>query len=412
MELIYLFGIKLYGFAIYVASFFNPKAKLWIQGRKGVLRELKARIKSEEEWTWFHCSSLGEFEQIQPLILAYKKEFTSYKILLTFFSPSGYEIKKNWEGADYVTYMPLDSPTVSKKFLDIVNPKMVFFTKYDFWHYYIKNCRAKKIPFFSVSSIFRPYQIYFQWYGTFFKNILKRVTHFFVQNQSSLELMYRNSLPDVTVSGDTRFDRVFQNKENRKIIPEIEKWSQGSEIIILGSTWPSDIKLLSAYVKEKSHRYKFIIAPHEVNSNQLQLIEQQLTGLTIRYSQLHNNPSAQKSVLIIDNIGMLSSLYAYGKYAYVGGGFGQGIHNILEAAVFGIPIFIGPNYKKFQEANDLKSKGSLHVIHNGSEMFNQIGMYESNKDAYVLSSENNRLYIEQKKGATSIIMSYLHINYN
>ncbi|MBK8847773.1 MAG: 3-deoxy-D-manno-octulosonic acid transferase [Bacteroidetes bacterium] len=409
MWLLYYAGMQCYGLAIYFASFFNAKAKAWITGRKNLLDNIASQLKSGEERIWLHCSSLGEFEQGKPLIERLRAEYPHYKIVLTFFSPSGYNQKRNDPSVDYVFYIPLDGPAVSKKFIKLIKPRLAFFVKYEFWHFYIFYLKKYKVPSFAFSSNFRPSQIYFKWYGFFFKKILQRLTHIFVQNQDSLALLYKHNISNVTVSGDTRFDRVVANANQSNRLHAIEDFIQNKQTLVAGSTWPADMELLTRLINECNDDYKFIIAPHEIDESKLQLLEQKFTKTCVRYSRFDASMS-NNQVLIIDNIGMLSALYRYATLVYVGGGFGNGIHNILEAVVFGKPVIIGPRYKHFSEANELvKLKGafSISTYNDLKKIFDAL---KFDYDALQQISSINKKYIEDKKGATTIISNYLKLN--
>ncbi len=412
MTLIYLLGVKTYGAIVYLLSFNNPKAKQWIDGRKNIWDKLNEKLSDRtEKRIWFHCSSLGEFEQGKPIIEAVKKEFLGYKIVLTFFSPSGYEVKKNDSIVDYIFYLPLDGPLNAKKFIEIVKPSMAIFVKHDFWHFYIKELKAGKIPLFYISANFRPGQLFFKWYGNFYKMMLKRVTHFFVQNQKSLELLYSQSIPQVTVSGDTRFDRVYQNRLNAKCFPEIEKFCNGKKILIAGSTWPPDEKLIVDLINQSSDDLKFIIVPHEIKKNQIDTIINQISKRSITYSEWIRAPIADAQVIIIDNVGMLASLYQYANFAYIGGAFGKGLHNILEAVVFGLPVFFGPNYRKSPEAIELIKLKTTCSVSSGTALKNRIEELLNNEDTIKKIKSVNEGYIAKNKGATDVIINYLKMNF-
>ncbi|MEO5571863.1 MAG: glycosyltransferase N-terminal domain-containing protein [Bacteroidia bacterium] len=411
MEFIYLVGVKIYGAGILAASFFNQKAKQWIEGRKNIFSVIRTALADKnEKRIWVHCSSLGEFEQGKPIIEALKKEYPEFKIAVTFFSPSGYEIKKNDPLADYIFYLPLDGPGKAKKFIDLVAPSMVFFVKYDFWHFYIRELKKRKIPLYFISADFRPSQIFFQWYGKFFDKMLRRVTHLFVQNQQSLELLYRNSIPHVTVSGDTRFDRVYENSLHGKSFPEIEKFCEGKKILIAGSTWPPDEAVLAEFINQSAGEFKFIIAPHEIKEEQLNNFVKSVSKKSIRYSEFKKSAVTDAEVLIIDNIGMLSSLYRYADFTYIGGAFSKGLHNVLEAVVFGKPVFFGPNYQKFPEAVELIKNKTGFSVSSANELKNKVDeliSFPGEKEKIKSATEN---YIEKNKGATGIVMNYLKIN--
>ncbi len=412
MWILYLLGVRAYGFAIRVATLFNPKAKEWIVGRRDWQSNLSEKFTDKQEKRiWFHCSSLGEFEQGRPVLEAIKKEYPNHKIVLTFFSPSGYNVKKNDPIADYVSYLPLDGPIRSKKFLDLVNPELAFFVKYEFWYFYGKKLQERKIPYFCVSAIFRPGQIFFHSMGNFFRKILLRFTHLFVQDQESLQLLYKERITNVTVSGDTRFDRVFANSLQQCSLPEVEKFCANKQIMVCGSTWPLDEDLLISFINQKPIGLKFIIAPHEINTSQLLKLKNAITQNVCFYSELKNGESENCDVLVIDNVGLLSKLYQFADYAYIGGGFSKGIHNILEAVVYGIPVFFGPNYEKFREARDLvKLKGAFEV-NNIIELQRIFDSLSNDTNKLKQIAIINKNFISERKGGTEVIMSYLRLNY-
>ena len=346
MLLLYNIGLRLYCIAIYFASFFNAKAKLWLTGRKAQV------IKPLPGCTWFHFASLGEFEQGRPVLEALKLKEPATKIVITFFSPSGYEVRKNTELADAVYYLPLDTAANARQFINTINPGKVVFTKYEYWYHYFNNLYVKQIPLYIISGIFRPGQVFFKWYGALHRKILKMVTHFFVQDQQSVHLLKKRGIINVTMSGDTRLDRVWANATNPKSLPEITAFKKDNNIFIAGSTWPEDETLLVGLINEYP-KWKFIIAPHEISLTRVTALQKLLPAeKTMLFSQIFAL-TPKTSVLVIDNIGMLSALYQYADVAYIGGGFGRGIHNTLEAAAFGLPVIFGPNYTAFKEAKDL-----------------------------------------------------------
>lgn len=412
MQWLYLLIISAYGWTIRIAALFNQKAKDWIIGRRGWEEKLRTSLSGKSnKRIWFHCPSLGEFEQGRPVLEQIRRQYPDHCIVLTFFSPSGYNVRKNEPLADIVMYMPIDGPVRSRKFVQLVQPQLVFFVKYDFWYYYGKVLHASKIPFFCVSAIFRPSQLFFKPYGKFFRKILTRYTHIFVQDQSSLELLYKSAIPAVTVSGDTRFDRVLENVQRRSDeLNVIAQFAEGGDVLVAGSTWKEDEKLLADLLRAQPS-LKLIIAPHELKEDKLAQLQQRFFGKAVRYTQISQNGLSGKQVLIIDTIGMLSLIYRFGKYTYVGGGFGRGIHNILEAAVYGKPVFFGPNYKKFREARDLKAMGCGIVVKNSQELkhvFNELQMAD---ELYKTLASKSRKYIEDRKGATEILMNFLRMNY-
>ncbi len=413
---IYTIGIALFTVITKFASFFNQKAKLFTEGRKNVFREIAQKINPNDRPIWFHFASLGEFEQGRPVLEKIKSINPEEKVVITFFSPSGFEIRKNYAGADGIFYLPMDTLSNAKKFIELVNPKMAIFTKYEFWFHYFNELHKKAIPLYLISGIFRPNQAFFKWYGGFNRRILKCVSHFFVQNEESVRLLNNIGINTVSLSGDTRFDRVYENAVSPKKIAEIEDFCGDSPVFIAGSTWLEDEKLLVSFVK-KYPEWKLIIAPHEIDEAHINEIEK-LFPDSIRFSVLSSqlavgssqltvsslpNALRQTQVLIIDNIGMLSSLYQYGKVAYIGGGFGAGIHNTLEAAAFGLPVIFGIKYDKFQEAKDLIVNGAAKSIGDEAGLLSAFEHFITNEKA----SADAKGYVEKKRGATEMIIKFV-----
>jgi len=395
---IYNIGIGLYGLLLKIVALFNPKAKLFVDGRKNIWEQIETKVNPKDNPIWFHFASLGEFEQGRPVLESLKAKNNDQKIIVTFFSPSGYEIRKNYALAN-VFYLPLDTTSNAKKFITLVNPKIAIFTKYEFWFHYFKALYKNQIPLYLISGIFRPNQSFFKWYGGFNRNILKCVKHFFVQNEESVLLLKSIGINKVNLSGDTRFDRVYENAQQPKKLKLIEQFCDTSKIFIAGSTWLPDEKLLVSLTK-KYPDWKLIIAPHEIGQSHIQEIER-LFPKAVKFSNLQPSTfKLQPSILIIDNIGMLSSLYQYAKMAYIGGGFGVGIHNTLEAAAFGLPVIFGPKFDKFQEAKDLITIGAAKSIANADELITAFADFKTNEKA----SAAARSYVEQKKGATEMII--------
>jgi 3-deoxy-D-manno-octulosonic-acid transferase len=409
MVFIYRIGLIFYSIAVSIFSLFNEKAKLWLVGRKKIFARIESSLVKKEKLAWFHCASLGEFEQGRPLIEAYKSNYPDHTILLTFFSPSGYEIRKNYDKADYIFYLPLDSPKNAKRFLNITKPDIVFFIKYEFWHFYIDEIGKRKIPLFLVSGIFRKDQRFFKWYGTAFRKMLKNFTCFFLQNESSQTLLKNIGFNNTIITGDTRFDRVFTIAQTTKVLPLVEKFKEQNPVLILGSSWQSDEGLILKYINETNHKLKLIIAPHEVSPENISRI---LKGVAsnktlIKYSEANDSIISTADVLLIDSIGLLSSLYKYGNIAYIGGGFGKGIHNILEAATFGLPVIFGPNHKKFKEATDLLLLGGAKSVSNYSELKVLLDECFSNPQQMQSNGKISSDYILKNKGATKKISEYI-----
>lgn len=407
MKLLYRLAIICYQLFIHFAALFHPKAKLWVDGRKNIDQKLREKKLNEEKIIWIHCASLGEFEQGRPLIEQLKKERPTYKILLTFYSPSGYEIRKNYPLADHILYLPVDTASNAKQFVKLVQPQFVFFIKYEFWYYFLKELKQQNIPSYLVAAVFRKNQVFFKWYGGFFRKMLPFFSHIFVQNQESQELLKSIGLNNSTIAGDTRIDRVLTIAKQAKSFPIIEQFVEGQAVLIAGSTWQADEAILSRFINEYApDDWKFIIAPHEIKEQHIRLLEQSLTVSCLRYSQANINNSVRSKVLIIDNIGMLSALYQYGKVAYIGGGFGAGIHNTLEPIAFGLPVIFGPKYKKFTEANWLVSHQGGFVIQNVTD-FRRVFQDLAQTDFYKKTSDTARLYIEKNQGATQKVLTHL-----
>ncbi|MDX5418391.1 MAG: 3-deoxy-D-manno-octulosonic acid transferase [Hymenobacteraceae bacterium] len=404
-KLLYDLGLRAYQAAIALAAPFNLKAKLMQEGRTGQFERLQQALQGNRApVAWFHCASLGEFEQGRPVMEAFRQEFPAYKVLLTFFSPSGYEIRKNYTGADYIFYLPLDSAGNARKFLDLVQPALAVFVKYEFWHYYLLELERKSIPVLSISAIFRQDQIFFKPFGSFYRNILRRFTHIYTQNTTSLELLQSIQIRQASVAGDTRFDRVLQTAASVKRIPLVEAFAQGQQVFMVGSSWQADIDVLLSLIQKHRQSIKFIIAPHEVHEASIAAVMQELGGDAIRFSEATEANAAKYNVLVIDNIGMLSSLYSYGTYAYIGGAFGKGLHNTLEAAVFGLPLFFGPKYDKFQEAKDLEALGCAFPISSSGELLEAFERVHKTPGLRESITNKEKQYVQKQAGATAQIM--------
>ena len=412
MKIIYQIGIALYLLVIRIAANFNPKAKLWLAGRKNIFESIALSLGENEKRIWFHYASLGEFEQGRPVQEAIRLQYPDHKIVMTFFSPSGYEAKKTHAAADYVFYLPMDGARRSKQFIELINPTQAYFTKYEFWYFYFQYLAQKNIPLFLISGIFRKEQIFFKWYGSFFRKILKQVRFFFVQNESSKNLLNSIGIEQVIITGDTRFDRVAANAAKQHQNTIIEQFVKGKDILLGGSTWSPDEKIIASLLNKSN--FKFIIAPHEIKESRLQEIEATFNNVCIRYSQANVITIAAAKVLIIDNIGMLSSLYQYAGMAYIGGGFGVGIHNTLEAAAFGKPVIFGPNYSKFDEAKQLIAIGAAISIHNTDSFIAAIDQLYLNETNYFAACEKSRQFIASGKGASEKIIAKINalLNFN
>jgi len=405
MVILYNFFIAFLTIGLRLAALFHPKAKAFVLGRKNLFRKLTDDFKSvSSPVVWVHCASLGEFEQGRPVIESLKSEFPQVKILLTFFSPSGYEVRKNYENADFVYYLPLDTAKKAKKFVSIVNPALAIFVKYEFWHHYVKELNARNIPLISISAIFRNDQLFFHSLGEFYRNILRNFSYFFVQNDQSQRLLQSIGIQHCLRAGDTRFDRVYEIVKKAEEIPIAQRFKGNQNLFVVGSCWPEDMDVIAPFVNE--NRLKFILAPHEVSESSLTSIERLLQVKSIRYSAADTVNLDDYAVLLIDNIGMLSRLYRYGEFAYIGGAFGKGLHNILEAACYGVPIFFGnKNYEKFQEAIDLINRGGAFEVADYTDMKAKYEMLNI-PESFLLACEVTRQYVEENLGATEKIMKY------
>ena len=401
MLLLYRFGLSIFYILMKFASLWHPKAKLWVNGRQNWEKELRKKVGKIESSVWFHFASLGEFEQGRPVLEALKKAEPETNIIISFFSPSGYEIHKNYPLALAVCYLPLDTTNNATTFIEIIKPKYAVFTKYEYWFYFFRTLHQKHIPLYLISGIFRKNQAFFKCYGGFYRQMLSFITYFFVQNEESKTLLNSLGINQVAVSGDTRFDRVTENAKNKKELKEIEAFCGSSKVLVAGSTWPADEELLNTII-ESYPNWKFISAPHEIAEANLQRLEEQLLGKTIRYSNLEVHKLTLPQVLIIDNIGLLSSLYAYGTIAYIGGGFGKGIHNTLEAAAFGLPVIFGPKYQKFQEAKDLIELNAGFSISNQAELNDCFKLLQS--DTHKEAGKQAKAYVDEHTGATAQIL--------
>lgn len=408
MYLLYNIAIYLVGFLLKIIAVFNKKINLFVNGRTTVFQDLASKFSPNDDVVWFHCASLGEFEQGRPIIESFKSQYPKHKILVTFFSPSGYEIRKEYPFADVITYLPLDTKKNAKKFIEIVNPQIAVFVKYEFWPNILKELKSKNIKTILVSGIFRKEQAFFKWYGGWMQKSLTTFHHFFVQNEISKKLLNTIGLKNITVSGDTRFDRVFEITKQNNQIDFIENFINHKHTIIAGSTWKKDEELLIEYINNyASSKEKFIIAPHNINQNDIITLKNSLTKKTLLFSDKATKNAEDAQVLIIDSIGILTKIYSYANIAYVGGGFGVGIHNILEPATFGIPILIGPNYQKFNEAEELIRLGACKAIHTSSEFNLEVTSLFSNDAERIDKGKKAKAYILQNTGASQKIIDYL-----
>lgn len=445
MSTLYTISIFLYGLGIRIASLFHPKAKQWVKGRKGVFRRLDQALKEDEgSWkgnVWFHCASLGEFEQGRPVIESFRELYPEYRIILTFYSPSGHEVRKSYPIAEGIFYMPLDLPLNARRWVARLKPKLVFFIKYEYWFNFLNQLNRQNIPVFIISAIFHPNQPFFKPYGSWFRKQLKQISWFFLQSEDSKTLVETLGIKNFTITGDTRFDRVWNIRERPNEFPLINRFAGNAKIFLGGSTWEPDEKLILGLIRQNRPGLKFIIAPHEVHASRIEELEVSLqlavgslplaqgselrtqgkdpqgsgirhpaSGITdhessvIRYSSLNSQHAVNARVLIIDSIGILAHLYQYAHLTLIGGGFGVGIHNILEAAVFGNPVMFGPNFRKFTEARELIRLGGAFPVANEGELAGITKRLLENEEEYSRISSICRTYVENGRGATRRIL--------
>ena len=394
-------------------ALFSPKMKLFVDGRKAVFQTLKDKIQLEDKVFWFHAASLGEYEQGLPVIEKVKTQFPHHKIVITFFSPSGYEVRKNNTIADVTVYLPLDSKANAKEFLDLIHPEKVFFIKYEFWPNYLLELKQRNISTYLISGIFRENQVFFKWYGGFYRNALKSFNYFFVQNEKSKVLLQSIGFTNVRVSGDTRFDRVVAILEKDNSLDFIEQFKDNQTTIVIGSSWPKDEELLVNFMNQADDNVKFIIAPHNIKAEQIQNLQRSITKKTILFSEYNEWTSRDLSlreynVFIIDTIGILTKIYSYADIAYVGGGFGNpGVHNILEPATFGIPIVIGSNYSHFAEATALVGLEGCISVKNQSELNEAFDLLLQNEDERYEKGHICSTFVQMNKGATNNILKHI-----
>ena len=401
--MIYNLAMYILELGVKLAALFSEKPAKMVKGHREVFDLLKSKIDRNAQYIWFHAASLGEFEQGRPLIERIRKEYPHYKILQTFFSPSGYEVRKNYDGADIVCYLPIDTPANAKKFVDLVNPSMVFFVKYEFWHNYLNTLYQKGIPTYSVSSIFRPNQIFFRWYGKSYQQVLKTFAHLFVQNEESKKLLASIGVKNTTVVGDTRFDRVLDICAAAKQLPLVQKFKGDALTFVAGSSWGPDEDIFIKYFNAHPEM-KLIIAPHVVNDGHLKEIESKLQRSSVRYTQATEENVGKADCLIIDCYGLLSSIYRYGEISYIGGGFGVGIHNVLEAAVYGIPVIFGPNNKKFREAQHLLANKGGFEIHDYDDFEQLMNKFLTDEAYLKQSGKAAGDYVKGNAGAMELIL--------
>lgn len=406
MRILYNIGIGLYYLLATIISPWNNKAKLWIDGRKGGLKALHKVFDPDDRVVWIHCASLGEFEQGRPVIEAIKENCPDRKILLTFFSPSGYEKRKDFTLADHVMYLPLDTAGNARNLLKSVPVEMALFIKYEFWFHILNRLKKKGVPLYLVSGIFRPGQVFFRWYGGWYRQILKNFTHIFVQQESSLLLLEEHGISNVSVAGDTRFDRVGKLALSAYSNPAMEAFSSDAAVFIAGSTWEPDEQILAEAYRELPSDLKWIIAPHELSRSHLEKIQSRFPG-SVFFTEIEDKIMPETRVVIVDTIGHLSYLYRYGTLAYIGGGFGKGIHNILEPATYGLPVLFGPNYLKFSEAVELAKRKGAFVVPGAPELLSTVHQQLKNPSLLKTTSEIVSKYVCEGLGATSRIVQKL-----
>ena len=403
MRILYTLGILLYKNIILLVSPFNEKAAKFITGRKHVFSSLKEQMDPNANYIWVHVASLGEFEQGRPIIEAIRRLHPEYKLLLTFFSPSGYEVRKNYQGADIVTYLPMDTDWNARKFICITKPSVAIFIKYEFWINYLSQLKKHRIPTYIVSAIFRDSQAFFKWYGSWYRKILKNYNHLFVQDQNSIDLLNSIGIKNASISGDTRCDRVAEIARQAKELSIIEAFKGEKKILVAGSSWPKDENLIIPYFN-KNKEFKLIIAPHQTDENHIKEITGKLERPYVRYTQTSEEEARNAECIIIDCMGLLSSIYRYGEIAYIGGGFGVGIHNILEAAVYGMPVIFGPNYKKFREAVEIIKSGAGFPVNNEEELSQILDELLNNSQTLTKTSAIAREFVNSNCGATEQVV--------
>lgn len=411
----YSLAIHFYAFIIALISPFHKKARMMRLGQWKTNSILREKIDRNAKYIWFHASSLGEFEQGRPMMEKIRAEHPEYKILLTFFSPSGYEVRKNYNGADVICYLPFDTPYRVNKFLNLANPAIAVFIKYEFWGNYLHALKRRNVPVYIISSIFRQDQLFFQWFGYPYRKMLHCFTHFFVQDDRSAELLKEYGITDVTVTGDTRFDRVLDVRKQARELPHVERFvyeEEGKRVptLVAGSSWPQDEEILIPYFNEHPEM-KLIIAPHEIHREHLVYIESLLKRPSVRLSEVMQDESllAGKDCLIVDSFGLLSSIYRYGSIAYIGGGFGTGIHNTLEAAVYGIPVIFGPKYHKFKEAKDLIAVGGGFSVANELAFWEKMDELLTYREVLEATGESAGCFVNDNVGVTDKILNVISL---
>ena len=404
---IYNFAVQLSALFLELIALFHPKIKLFVKGRKEVMPLLQENIAKGDQIIWVHTASLGEFEQGLPIIEQLKKEYPSFKILVTFFSPSGYEVKKNTAAADMVTYLPMDTTKNVNNFLDLLNPKLVIFVKYEIWPNYLRGLSKRKIPTILISALFKDKQIYFKTYGGFMRKALGYFTHIFVQDSRSITLLDGIGIKNTDISGDTRFDRVVEILQRDNSLKFMEEFKNNTQTLIAGSTWPEDEAILVPFINSDGSSLKFVLAPHNIKVEHISKLKASINKKTVLFSEIENKELTNYEVLIVDTIGLLTKIYSYADISYVGGGFATGLHNTLEPAAHGIPVIIGPNFKGFKEAEDLVIKGGVLVVNSKMEFNTLINKLLGDVDYLSKTGDINDSYVSENKGASVQIMTYI-----
>ena len=415
MRILYSFGIRCYAAGVYVASLFNPKAKQMLAGWRRTFGRLSVAPVGRGKTAWFHASSLGEFEQTRPVLEEFRRKYPDYKVCVTFFSPSGFEVRKNYPNADFVCYLPMDTRASAIRFVNLLRPTVAFFAKYDYWFNYLEQLRRRNVPTYIFSAIYRPKQYFFKWYGKWFLNQVRDCfTHIFVQNEESLRLLQEHGIDHVSIAGDTRFDRVHaiaQEAASNAVVERFLSFRPDVPVLLAGSTWELDEQHLLRYLLHRDERLMLIVAPHVITPSHLDWIEKELLkGVRCTRYSCMGGTDPQSRVLIIDNMGMLSSLYRYAQVAYIGGGFGAGIHNILEAVTFGKPVVFGPNYHKFKEACDIIRLGGGYSFERYEQLETALDRLLDNEEAYRQASQQCTQYMGDSLGATDRILAVVNKN--
>lgn len=401
---LYNISIVLYYIVVAFVSLWDKKAKQWIVGRKDIFKRMAEVISPEDKVVWIHAASLGEFEQGRPVIEKIREQQPEYKILVTFYSPSGYEIRKNYAGADYIFYLPIDTPGNAKKFLDVAHPEIAIIVKYEFWLNLLSELKHRGVRTYLISAIFRRNSIFFRSYGSIWRQALDSFEQMFVQNEESKELLHEIGFDNVVVAGDTRFDRVAEIARNVKKVPIVERFKGDSPLFVAGSTWGPDEEILQTLINDNP-QIKFVVAPHEMENSRIERIIAQTKGGAVRYTLCNEESDFSKiQVLVLDTIGILSSVYGYATWSYIGGGFGVGIHNTLEAATFGLPIAFGPNYQKFKEARDMVALGAATKVESAEDLLAWFAPLRDDKSALQRAGSAAKSYTQRNQGATSLIM--------